>query len=267
MGCDYTNPDHWCFYVPQCKLNTTWGCDGPSLYNPNGPDEWCRNGVYCEDFLTIPEYASAFTAIVISFMAMYQITLDHPIEITRCLSAFVFMHGVVSCINHWTGALIFSYLDNVTMCLPLYIMTGIVATKFVRRHGGLLSPAFSGNYYIRYMIRLCVWILFIGFVIVLLFNDWTLDPLEGLFVTAFGIPLVFLAIMAIAVMKTKAVENMVVDRFLRANKNEDNLQDVKLAIICTWFLGLCWFWFIVVNNRTNLCQCQRRTIFEIFIYT
>ena len=151
-------------------------------------------------------------------MAMYQLSWDHPIEIIHCLSAFIFMNGVVSFINHWTGALIFSYLDNVTMYLQLYIMTGIVAAKCVRRHGGLLKHAFSSNYYIRYMIRLCVWILLIGFVVILLFNDWTLDPNELLFVAAFGIPLIFLAVMAFVVMCTKAMENMLVERFRRENK-------------------------------------------------
>lgn len=198
--------------------------DGYYLYNDwnvtlqNGNTEvietkfWCRGEVFCEDLLHIPEYASVITAVFISLMAFYQFTWDHPVEIIRFTNILFFANGVTSAINHYTASAIFSFLDNATMYLPLFIMVGLVTNKFLAQPRGKLLQCVKDDYYWRFMLRFLVWIIIVTLLVILLFNDWTLEPLFGVFVAIFAVILLFLVAIGIYVERTDAVM-----RYLKEN--------------------------------------------------
>ena len=97
----------------------------------DGDRDLCRAFVYCESFLDIPEKFSAFSALFISIMAFYQFSWDHPIDSYRLIAACILFNGLFSCISHWTGSLVFSFLDNATMYVPLNMLTASVLSRLV----------------------------------------------------------------------------------------------------------------------------------------
>lgn len=217
-----------------------------------GDQDWCRPQVFCEDIFWygasygiprsgLPEYASVFSAYMMCAMAIYQLSWDHPVEIIRFLSACIFVNGICSSINHWTGCLIFSYLDNATMYIPSYIIVATVFSKFLltlycNPSGAPCSVPcclcditcqMRRKYCCRAFFRIFTWVFVCFFLILNFFNDWMLVPSGDLFVASFAMPLLMLAGMGCATQGSTTSSKLIAQRHyghkdLLLKKKEDN---------------------------------------------
>jgi len=73
---------------------------------------------FCEGKLYNKEYVNTITALVISFFGFYGINKNNANNI-NLLYSLIFSNGISSSLNHYYNLEGFSYLDKITMILPI----------------------------------------------------------------------------------------------------------------------------------------------------
>jgi len=73
---------------------------------------------FCEGFIYEKEYINTITALFIAFLGYYGISKKNDNNI-NILYSFLLSNGITSSLNHYYNNLGFSYLDGITMLLPV----------------------------------------------------------------------------------------------------------------------------------------------------